>query len=84
MGNVSRIKKKMNNVAGVMVDTGIAFGGNRLFLGVSFGKDPAVEVRRYQFFMRDMLDRARVLNMSDFYKAHFEVCERLKNGEAIV
>lgn len=79
MGNVRRIKKQIKGKQVFFTDTGIIFSGFRIALAADAPKPNMAKT--FAKFMTITMSRARIFNMSDFYKTHFALCEQFKSGK---
>lgn len=78
MGNKRRVLRPGKKRGIPMADTGMLINGCRVVLA---HPDPVRATKVAKTFAEAfpvMMARARVPNMQDFYKSHFEACEQMK------
>ncbi|MCK5610249.1 hypothetical protein KAR91_50720 [Candidatus Pacearchaeota archaeon] len=79
MGNKRRIMRPNHGKKKIaMVDTKMAINGCQVLLAHPDPVKATQTARKFAEAFPAMMARSRVPNMQDFYKSHFEACEKMK------
>jgi len=66
-----------------LVNTGVDVNGCKVFMGHMNPSQAKVAAEAFKRMMGKTIARSKQSTMSDYYQAHFQVCQRLKDGESI-
>ena len=82
MGNISRIRKRISPKI-AMASAHIEVNGCQVFLGHPNEGKALSSARDFKAMLAKVIMRSRRPNLGDFYTAHFQLLDRIKEGRAI-
>ena len=80
MGNKRRVLKAPPQQKMALVDTKTAVNGCQVLVAHPRPGKARKVAAEFSGHLASLVVRARQRNMGDYYRAHFKMCEKLKNG----
>lgn len=82
MGNKARFRKTVKQPV-ALADTHMQVNGCQVLLGHPDANKARQTAAVFKKMLGETVARAKMVNIGDMYNAHFEMCERLKDGESV-